>query len=223
MVFWVERADHLGHVLHQSCTMDHDAAIRRAKFIDKTLELRETFAFALPEQILKAVQIYASDCYGVMLSVLSSQASESYFKAWNTFVKLTWNVPRSTFTYIVENVLASNFDSLRNQAYARYVTFFQNLFSSSSKEVRHLVRIVARDVRSVTSRNVNLIKAVSGLSPWDYTKWRIKNVLPKAASPDNDEWRTGLLLKLLVLRQEQEVTQVDTGQLDSMIDSLCST
>ena len=129
---------------------------------------------------------------------------------------------RSTYTYIVENVLASGFVSLRNQAYSRYVNFFQQLFGSSSREVRHLVRIVARDVRSVTSRNVNLIKDVSGLSPWDYTKWRIKNVLPKAASPANDEWRTGLLLKLLVLRQDQEVIQVDTGQLDSMIDSLCN-
>ena len=85
--------------------MDHDAAVKRAKFIDKTLELRETFAFALPDQVLQAVHVYASDCNGVMLYDLSSQASESYFKAWNNCVKLTWDVPRSTFTYIVENVL----------------------------------------------------------------------------------------------------------------------
>ena len=203
--------------------MDHDATIKRARFIDKTLELRETFAFAMPGQILKAVQIYASDCYGVMLYDLSSQSSESYFKAWNTCVKLAWNVPRSTFTYIVENVLAPNFDSLRNQAYARYVNFFQNLFKSASREVRHLVRTVARDVRSVTSKNVSLIQDVTGLSPWDYSKWRIREKLAKPAIPDNNEWRTGLLVKLLELRKEQEAISEDTKQLSAMIDSLCST
>ena len=220
---WVEQADHLGHVLHQSCTMDHDAAIKRAKFIDKTVELRETFSFAYPEQILRAVQVYASDCYGVMLYDLSSQASESYFKTWNTFVKLTWNVSRSTFTYIVDNVLGTNFVSLRHQVYARYVNFFQNLFKSASIEVRHLARIVARDVRSVTSRNVRLIETVSGLSPWDYSKWRIKEKLAKTEIPDNNLWRVGLLQKLLVQRQENNALCIDTKQLDGMIDSLCST
>ena len=160
----------------------------------------------MPDQILKAVQIYTIDCYGVMISPHSLRILLQSLE--HTCVKLTWNVPRSTFTYLVENVLALNFVSLRNQAYARYVNFFNNLFRSSSKKVRHLARIVLPDDRSVTSRNVNLIKAVSGLSPWDYTKWRIKEKLPKAPVPDNDEMRRGLLSRLLTLRQEHEALSV---------------
>ena len=93
-----------------ACSLEHDAAVKRARFIDKTVELREVFSFALPSQVIRAVQIYASDCYGVMLYDLASQSSESYFKAWNTCVKLTWDVPRSTYTYIVENTLAAGLD-----------------------------------------------------------------------------------------------------------------
>jgi hypothetical protein len=37
---WVERAKHLGHHLHQSCNLEHDAAVKRGRFIDKTVELR---------------------------------------------------------------------------------------------------------------------------------------------------------------------------------------
>ena len=103
------------------------------------------------------------------------------------------------------------------------VNFFQNLFQSSNKEVRHLVRIVARDVRSVTSRNIKLIETVSGLSPWDYSKWRIKEKLTKTDIPDNNLWRISLLKKMLVLRQERSAQCVDTKQLDEMIESLCST
>jgi hypothetical protein len=110
---WVATAEHLGHTLHQDCTMDQDARVKRAKFIDKTCELREIFDFAHPEQVIKAAQVYASDAYGSMLYNFSSNASESFFKSWNTFVKLAWNVPRDTYTYIVENLLANNFSSLK--------------------------------------------------------------------------------------------------------------
>ena len=112
---------------------------------------------------MRAVQVFACDGYGSMLYDLSSFSCESLFKSWNTCIKLIWDVPRSTFTYLVENVLAKNFVPLRHQVYGRYVNYFQGLFKSSSREVRHLVRVVSRDVRSVTSRNVELIKAASGL------------------------------------------------------------
>ena len=76
---WVASADHLGHSLHQDCTMEQDSKVKRAKFIDKTCELRETFDFAHPELIIKAAQIYASDAYGFMLYDLSSNSSESFY------------------------------------------------------------------------------------------------------------------------------------------------
>ena len=129
-------------------------------------------------------------------------------------MNLTWDVPRSTYTYIVENTLAAGFDSLRNQVYARYVTYFQNLFQSASKEVRHLVRIVARDARSVTGKNGSLITEVSGLSPWDYSKWRIKEKLSKATVPANNEWGLGHLQKLLEMRRQHTVP--DEGKIDAL-------
>ena len=220
---WVEQATNLGHILHRSGTMEQDAIVNKAKFIDKTVDVRETFSFAHPEQVMKAIHIYACDCYGTMLYDLSSQATESYFKAWNACVKLVWNLPRSTFTYLVEHVVAANFMSLRNQVYSRYVGHFQHLLHSSSKEVRHLARIVGRDVRSVTCRNVKLLTTVSGLSPWDYSKWRIKEKLPKATIPIGQEWRMSLLSKLLEARQSQITCKEDFSATKIWIDSLCAT
>lgn len=55
-----------------------DAKQKRAQFIDISSDLREVFKFAHPEQIMKAVQVYASDAYGFMLYDLQSQASQSY-------------------------------------------------------------------------------------------------------------------------------------------------
>ena len=133
--------------------------------IDKSSDIRDQFKFAHPDQVLKAVQVYASDAYGFMLYDIQSHASQSYMKSWNTFVKLAWDVPLNTYTYIVENCLAESAVPFRKQICSRYVTFFRNLFTSSSNEVRHLVRIISRDAKSTVFRNIKYIEEVSGLSP----------------------------------------------------------
>ena len=77
---WVESALHLGHTLLQVTNQEKDCQKSRARFIDKTVQLREELSFAHPNQILKAVQILCSDAYGSMLWKLSSGSSEQYFK-----------------------------------------------------------------------------------------------------------------------------------------------
>ena len=217
----IRQANHLCHVLSQMCNMENNAKIMKAKYIEKTLEIRETFSFAHPDQIIRAMEIFSSDCYGLMLHDLSSQSTESIFKCWNTAIKLIWNVPRSTYTYIVENLLAENFISLRNQIYSRYSSFFQSLLKSSSKEVSFLANIVSRDAQSVTSRNINLVKNACGLSPWDYSSTRVKSALEKIPVPGNNSWRLPLLTKLLEMRSLQEKLLQKTDRLTEMINSLC--
>ena len=51
----MESAVHLGHVLHESGTMDKDSKSKRASFIDDSVHIREGFAprevqFAIVEQ-----------------------------------------------------------------------------------------------------------------------------------------------------------------------------
>ena len=50
---WVDHAVHLGHVLHQSISMEKDCHRARAGFIDRSVDIREQFSFAQPDQIVK--------------------------------------------------------------------------------------------------------------------------------------------------------------------------
>ena len=147
---WVDHALHLGHVLHQSVTMEKDCNRARAGFIDRSVDIREQFYFAQPKQVLSMIQILCSDAHGNMLWDLQSNPAEQYFKCWNTAVKLVYGVPRSTYTYLVEGFLAKDQKSLRNQVLSRYPRFYRKLESSPSKEVRMLVRMVSSHPRSTT-------------------------------------------------------------------------
>ena len=105
----VETASHLGHELRQMCDMEYDCKVKRAMFVDTSTDIREIFSFAHPDQILSAVNLYAGHFYGGMLWDFCGNANRfsQLCNSWNVCVKLAWNVPRSTHTYMVDNLLTS--------------------------------------------------------------------------------------------------------------------
>ena len=129
------------------------------------------------------------DAYGSMLWDLGSSSSEQFFKCWNTCVKLAFDVPRSTFTYLVEGFLASDMTSMRNQILSRYAGFYRKLTNSPSREVRCLVRIVSDDPRSTTCTNMRLLREKTGLSqPQFYSLAKVKAALPVKTVPEAEKW-----------------------------------
>ena len=55
---WVQSETHLGHILHENCTMEDDARSKRMKFISESTDVREMFSWAHPVQVLNAIKIY---------------------------------------------------------------------------------------------------------------------------------------------------------------------
>ena len=133
--------------------MNFDCKTKKGQFIGTSTDIRESFSFAHPDQVLNAVNVYASHFYGAMLWDFTSDMSGQFCRSWNTCVKLAWDIPRSTHTYLVENLFGVNHVSHKKQLLARYVNFLKSLMKSISNEVKVVANIVARDIRSVTGKN----------------------------------------------------------------------
>ena len=83
MLPWVWSALHLGHVLHESGTMDQDIRTKRVRFIDESVDMRETFGFGSPPEVLRAVKSCMSAVtYGSMLWDLGSNLATENFNAY---------------------------------------------------------------------------------------------------------------------------------------------
>jgi hypothetical protein len=82
------------------------------------------------------------------------------YHAWNTTIKLAWQVPRGTHTYFVDRVMSCGI------SYAKYVKFFRSLMECPSMEVPVLSHIVARDGRTTTWNSLHLIRDMTGLDTW---------------------------------------------------------
>ena len=76
--------------------MDEDCRQAYAKFIDESSDVREDFHFANPLEQVRLIEALYCDSYEAMIWDLQSEATEKYFRAWNTNIKLAWDIPRST-------------------------------------------------------------------------------------------------------------------------------
>ena len=223
---WVESANHLGHTLHESGTMDQDASVARAKLIDQLVEIQHSFSFASPVEILRAYQVYCSSHYGSMLWDLSGETATKYFNSWTTAVKLAWQCPRATRTYLVQQVLACGGISAKIDIMSRFCKFFLGLRSSPCREVSILANMVGRDVRSVTGKNIRVIMEMSGSNLWSESPGKVRANLLEAETVTierEDRWRVKYLETLLKHRQEWHYRgdKEQVAKTQVLIDSLC--
>ena len=117
---WVPKVEHLGHVLHQSLSMNPDVVRARASFMTRASDLRDQLHFADPTQKMKAIQMYTCDGYGSMLWNFTEKCTEKYFRAWNIQSRLVWNVHPQTHTNLVEAFFCK---VIQNQSLVSILTF----------------------------------------------------------------------------------------------------
>ena len=154
------------------------------------------------------------------------EAADQYFNSWSTAVKLAWECPRGTRTYLLQQVLACGGSSAKLDIMARYTRFFQGLHRNSSREVSVLANLIARDLRSVTGRNLNLINEMSRCNVRSDSLAKVKAALLETEIvdiADEDKWRVIYLNKLLNQRQEWHYLgeEHEKEQVQKLIDSLC--
>ena len=207
--------------------MDSDTREKTAWFISRSLGIREEFSFAHPIEKLRAVKVYCCDHYGSMLWDMQGDSAVKYFNSWKTCIKLAWQIPRATHTYFLD-FLSGGMVTVRRDVLARYVNFYRSLLSSPCREVCILARVVSKDIRSTTARNLALLERESGLT-WTAPPSKIRDALALSdpVVPDVDVWRIKYLGTLLeqrdILIHRDDEHGEDVGRIQELIDSLCTT
>ena len=99
--------------------------------------------------------------------------------------------------------------------------------SSPCREVNILARVVARDIRSNTARNLRLLETESAGLTWAAPVRKVREALAsrESAVPELDSWRIEYLGRLLEQRDmlvyggEEESEEV--RRLQELIDAVC--
>ena len=108
---------------------------------------------------------------------------------------------------------------------AGFWNFYHGVKNSNSVEVRVMANTEARDIRSITERNLEGIRKLCDVDLTGHSRTAVRQLIlgAKAAVPDRDCWRIECLRGFLNMWYQMNARLDDTSQIDSMIDSLCST
>ena len=121
----------------------------------------------------------------------------------------------------MDNLLAAQFYTVKQQLLSRFVNFVKKLMRSTSPEVSVVANMVARCARSTTGGNLMQIERETNLDPWITPAWMIRETAGRAEVPPMEGWRVQYLGKLLDARQELEDRCEKTDEISSLIDNLC--
>ena len=104
----------------------------------------------------------------------------------------------------MQQVLSSGQVSAKVDIMCRFSKFFHSLRMSTSKEVQVLSRLLAREIRSLTGRNIWLIHELTDLNLWTASKQRLRAALCVQEVVEvtlQDEWRIPFLSSLFSQRR----------------------
>ena len=219
---FVRKVDHLGHVLHQSMSMENDSIRAKNSFKRRANDIRDQLHFCSPQQKMTAINLYCTDAYGVLLYDLQSEYASSLYKQWSIQARLAHGVKMETHTNVVEGFLCSDMVSLKTQVLSRYPKFVRKLLGSSSKEIRFLSRILITDQRSNLCRNITYVSDLTKLqNVVMVASWRVKQALKVKCTLE--PWRKALLTSYMQIRFDKSYSEYNMSkeQCDKFIDSLC--
>jgi len=106
--------------------------------------------------------------------------------------------------------------SARVDILGRYLGFYRSLLSSPSREVTILARIVAKDIRSTTAKNLRLLELETDGMTWSASNPAVKKKLLQNGSLG------GLLEQRDQLRYAGQEDHAQVELIQSLVDSLCS-
>ena len=185
---FVDSWPHLGFLLHNDRSPDHDLMIKRGKFIGKLHSLRQQLGNIDPIVHTKLISIYLTSFYGSSLWDIFSDAAERLYKSWNIMTRISFNITRETRTFFIEPITESS--HLKQKLMKRFIKFHKTLSDCDKPHVRYLKSIQEKDSRSTFGKNVmNISNEFGGES----IEMIDINSFVYSPVPEGEEWKIPLL------------------------------
>ena len=167
---WENSGKHIGNkIITDNDITRQDVKEKRAKYIGKNNEIIQEFYFAHPKTKVRINSIWNSHFSGSVLWNLFSPESEQLYGTYNQSVKIMFGLPRSAHRFFIEPLTGTA--HLKKVLIRRFLSFVDSIKNSKKIALKNLFKVVKNDCRSVTGRNLNMIRNLVG-------KDSVENLVP---------------------------------------------
>ena len=215
---WVDSVKHLGTTITNNLNRltDQDLLEKRAMYIARNNELSQEFYYAHPKTKIWINNVYNTSFYGAPLWDISSRNFEKLEKTWNVSIRTMLSLPRNTHRYLLEPLAET--PHIIKFLWKRFVTFVGSIADGNKTVLRRVLDLVRNDTRSVTGKNLRLLKMKTenfNEKELDVHKKEYK------AIPSEEMWRVPLTRDLIATRCGDISSFLSKEQLDNLADHVC--
>ena len=139
------------------------------------------------------------------------------FNLWNSSVRDIYNLPRMSWTFIVENLLSIH-HGFKIDLLSHYQKNFKSLLNCNATPVRILATMLRSDLHSVTGQNLDMIMTTAGIDPFVISRSALFDRLRvRRKIPDREEWILEVVSQLLEERDASEGVE-DREEIEQMLN-----
>ena len=167
--------------------MSSDCQKKKGIYIGKIHSLSQELHFVSPDVKMKLFDIYTHSFYGSNLWNLFGKDCDSIYKAFNVSVRNTFQVPRETHRYLIENIC----ETFHPQVFlsSRYVKFHTSMLNCNKSSIRTIANFFHSDQRTVYGKNLSEISRLCSCEVNEITPTRVKQDMKYFLPPENEKWR----------------------------------
>ena len=198
-----------------------DAAVKRAQFVSKSLELNQEFAYANSRTKFEIHRIYNSHFYGSPLWDLEEKSTLSFESTYNRGIKVMFNLPVATHRNLI--VPVSKYPHLRQTLVSRFLGFVDQIKASKKVIPKMLLNHIMHDVQSTTGKNLRSILLQTGKHDVsDLCKLDARSISYFPLSKE-EAWKELFLNELVDTRDRNlHVEGFGDDELSSLIEFICT-
>ena len=201
--------------------MRRDIKVKRAKFINKNIDLNQEFNFCHPSTKVKMNLIYNFDFTGSPVWDLFSADAIMLENSWNTSVRIMYDLPLQTHRTFIEPV--SKCKHLKYVLLERFLSFLNQIENSKKLVPKQMLHFIKHDVRSTTGSNLrNLLlltdkNTIDELCKDDIRKLKYHQIDCK------DAWKVKMINEITDVNfNKLEVENFSHEELDEILSHLCT-
>ena len=205
---WVSSLKHLGTtVTNRIDGCQQDMKQKNARYIDKNCTLDQEFYFAHPSVKLKLNTIYNCHFSGSQVWNLFSQGALSLEGTYNRSVKVMAKLPYQTHRYMIEPISGTR--HMKIKVLKNYMTFIKQVRKSPKHVLRQLYSLASSDARTVTGQNLRNILLLTDKLQVDQLDPIIVDNIKYHEVDKKDDWRIGVVKKILDVKYGNLVLPVN--------------
>ena len=217
---WVENLKHLGNTLQSDNSMKIDISVKRATFIGKVHSLNQEFFFCNPNVVINLYRIYACSFYSSSLYDLFSCKLTRLYTAWNKSVRILFNLPLDTHTYLIETI--SRTLHLKVMLCSRFIAFHKTNMKTPRHAIQLLTKMSKSDQRTTYGRNLKNIADECNKKLDELTNNDVKKIMKFKDVPAEEVWRVKLVDELLGIKFGGLETIMEDSEIDDILRFACA-